>query len=439
MKKGDLLGEIDPSPYQAQLDQAIANRDRDQAHLENAKIDLDRYTKLAQQKSIATQTADSQKAIVDQLVAMIKSDEAIIESARVNLGYTNLTSPIDGVTGIRQIDIGNIIYPTDVNGLVDVTQIEPISLIFTLPEADFVPIQERLSQGPITVFVDSQDGKQLDQGTLNLIDNQIIQTTGTIRLRAQFPNKPPPPTIHTSPTSLTLTPSPPRSSAHRPQREIAQQTRDGPSTISRGRHSLRAPGSERAQRSRPPGGADPAATGGAAAAIVAAHGAASRSQSTVTAGAGSRGAAGHAAGRRTPPRAGPRSAPPRGGRAVPRDSRARARARTSAHPIDLSVGRSVPSSSRAGPSRTATSSPSRESRLSAEKPALDHRSPKSPSTSRLPRRRATHQHQHKLSQSSSILRRYRRSLLLRLEHPHRSALENHVHRTPRLGNHGYSM
>jgi multidrug efflux system membrane fusion protein len=189
VKKGDLLGEIDQSPYQAQLDQAIANRDRDQAHLENAKIDLDRYTKLVQQKSIATQIADSQKAIVDQLVAMIKSDEAIIESARVNFGYTNLTSPIDGVTGIRQIDIGNIIYPTDVNGLVDVTQIEPISLIFTLPEAEFVPVQERMSQGAVTVFVDGQDGKQLDQGTLNLIDNQIIQTTGTIRLRAQFPNQ----------------------------------------------------------------------------------------------------------------------------------------------------------------------------------------------------------------------------------------------------------
>jgi multidrug efflux system membrane fusion protein len=188
VKKGDLLGVIDPTPYQAQLDQAIANRDRDQAHLENAKIDLDRYTKLAEQKSIATQLRDSQQSIVDQLVATIKSDEAIIESARVNLGYTNLTSPIDGVTGIRQIDIGNIIYPTDVNGLVDVTQIEPISLIFTLPEADFVPIQERMSKGFISVFVDSQDGKQLDQGTLNLIDNQIIQTAGTIRLRAQFPN-----------------------------------------------------------------------------------------------------------------------------------------------------------------------------------------------------------------------------------------------------------
>jgi multidrug efflux system membrane fusion protein len=149
VKKGDVLAVIDPSPYQAQLDQAIANRDRDQAHLENAKIDLNRYTELAKQKSIAQQLADSQKAIVDQLVAMIKSDEAIIESARVNLGYTNLTSPIDGVTGIRQIDIGNVIHPTDVNGLVDVTQIEPISLIFTLPEANFVPVQERLSQGPV--------------------------------------------------------------------------------------------------------------------------------------------------------------------------------------------------------------------------------------------------------------------------------------------------
>ena len=188
VKKGDVLAVIDPRPYQAELDQAIANRKRDQAHLENAKIDLNRYTGLAKEKSIAIQLADSQKAIVDQIVAMIQADEAIIESARINLGYTNLTSPIDGVTGIRQIDIGNIIHPTDVNGLVDVTQIEPISLIFTLPEANFVPIQELLSHGPVTVFVDSQDGKQLDQGTLNLIDNQIIQTTGTIRLRAQFPN-----------------------------------------------------------------------------------------------------------------------------------------------------------------------------------------------------------------------------------------------------------
>jgi len=189
VKKGDVLAVIDPSPYQAQLDQAIANRDRDQAHLANAKIDLNRYTDLGKQKSIAYQLVDSQEAIVDQLVAIIKADDAVIESARVNLGYTNLTSPIDGVTGIRQIDVGNVIHPTDVNGLVEVAQIEPISLIFTLPEADFVPIQVRMSHGPVTVFVDSQDGKQLDQGKLNLVDNQIIQTTGTIRLRAEFPNK----------------------------------------------------------------------------------------------------------------------------------------------------------------------------------------------------------------------------------------------------------
>jgi multidrug efflux system membrane fusion protein len=181
VKKGDLLAQIDPAPYQAQLDQAIANRDRDQAHLENARIDLNRYTDLARQRSVAQQLADSQKAIVAQLVAMVKSDEAIIQSAKVNLGYTNLTSPIDGVTGIRQIDIGNIIHPTDVNGLVDVTQVEPISLIFTLPETDFARVQERMTQGPLTVFVDNQNGRQLDQGTLNLIDNQIIQTTGTRR------------------------------------------------------------------------------------------------------------------------------------------------------------------------------------------------------------------------------------------------------------------
>ena len=192
VKDGDVLAVIDPRPYQAQLDQAIANRDRDQANLANARINLTRYTGLAAQKSIAQETADSQRAVVDELVATVKADEAIIESARVNLSYTNLTSPINGVTGIRQIDIGNIIHPTDTNGLVDVTQIEPISLIFTLPETDFVQIQQRMTgtaKGALTVFVDGQNGKQLDQGKLDLIDNQIVQTTGTIRLRAEFPNK----------------------------------------------------------------------------------------------------------------------------------------------------------------------------------------------------------------------------------------------------------
>jgi membrane fusion protein, multidrug efflux system len=189
VKKGDLLAQIDPQPYQAEVDQAIANRDRDQAHLQNARVNLARYQLLAKENSIAQQEAESQQAIVDQYVAIVKADEAIIQSARVYLGYTNLTSAIDGVTGIRQIDVGNIISPTDVNGLVGVTQIEPISLIFTLPEANFEEVQEQMSKGPLTVFVDSQSGKQLDEGKLNLINNQIIQTTGSIQLRAEFPNK----------------------------------------------------------------------------------------------------------------------------------------------------------------------------------------------------------------------------------------------------------
>ena len=188
--KGDLLAQIDPRPYQAQLDQATANRDRDQAQLANAKGNLDRYTNL-QGKGFATdQLVETQKAQFDQLQAMVKSDEAVIESAQVNLAYTRLTAPIDGVTGIRQIDEGNVIHPTDAAGLVNLTQIQPISLIFTLPETTLTSIQQELAKGPVKVFAYSQDNKtRLDEGTLLLIDNQIIQTTGTIRLRATFANQ----------------------------------------------------------------------------------------------------------------------------------------------------------------------------------------------------------------------------------------------------------
>jgi multidrug efflux system membrane fusion protein len=187
--KGDVLAEIDPRPYQAQLDQAIANRDRDQAMLVNAQANLNRYVPL-QQKGFATgQLVDTQKAQLAQLQAAVKADEAIIESAKVNLSYTQLTAPIDGVTGIRQIDEGNIIHPTDTNGLVDLTQIQPISLIFTLPETTFPEIQQQMAKGSVQVLAYSQDEKtRLDEGKLLLIDNQIIQTTGTIRLRATFPN-----------------------------------------------------------------------------------------------------------------------------------------------------------------------------------------------------------------------------------------------------------
>jgi membrane fusion protein, multidrug efflux system len=187
--QGDVLAEIDPRPYQAQLDQMTANRDRDQAQLINAQQNLARYTQLGSKGWATPQLVETQQAQLGQLQAMVKSDEALMDAARVNLSYTQLTAPIDGVTGIRQIDNGNIIHPTDPNGLVDVTQIQPISIIFTLPETTFGEIQAQMAKGPLKVLAYSQDDKtELDQGTLELIDNQILQTTGTIRLRANFPN-----------------------------------------------------------------------------------------------------------------------------------------------------------------------------------------------------------------------------------------------------------
>jgi membrane fusion protein, multidrug efflux system len=187
--QGDLLAQIDPRPYQAQLDQAIANRDRDAAQLANAEANLQRYLPL-QAKGYATpQLVDTQKAQVAQLQAAVKADEAIIESAQVELGYTRITAPINGVVGIRQIDVGNIIHPTDPNGLVVLTQLQPISVIFTLPEADLPEIQQQMAKSPLAVLAYSQDNTiKLDQGTLELVDNQIIQTSGSVRLKANFPN-----------------------------------------------------------------------------------------------------------------------------------------------------------------------------------------------------------------------------------------------------------
>jgi multidrug efflux system membrane fusion protein len=189
---GDLLAQIDPRPYQAQIEQFTANRDRDQAQLANALANLNRYTPLEQKGFATTQLLDTQKAQVAQLQNAVKSDQALIDAANVQLGYTRLTSPIDGVTGIRQIDVGNIISPTNTNGLVVVTQLEPISLIFTLPETVLPQIQQQQqkSKGPLTVLAYSQDDKiKLDEGALGLVNNQIIQTTGSIQLKANFPNK----------------------------------------------------------------------------------------------------------------------------------------------------------------------------------------------------------------------------------------------------------
>jgi multidrug efflux system membrane fusion protein len=191
VKAGDLLAVIDPRPFQAQLDQVVANRDRDQAQLHNAIANLGRYTDLQQKGYASAQLSDTQKAQVEQLEAAIKADEALIAQAKVQLSYTRLTSPIPGITGVRQIDVGNIIHPTDPNGLVVVTQIEPISLIFTLPETVLPQIQQQQAKTgkPLAVIAYSQDNKiKLDEGTLGLVNNQILQTTGSIQLKASFPN-----------------------------------------------------------------------------------------------------------------------------------------------------------------------------------------------------------------------------------------------------------
>jgi multidrug efflux system membrane fusion protein len=189
---GDLLAQIDPRPYQALIDQYTGNLERDQAQLINAQANLTRYTTLGDKGWATPQLIETQKAQVGELQAAIKADQALIDAAKVQLSYTRLTSPIDGVVGIRQIDVGNIISPSNTNGLVVVTQLDPISLIFTLPETNLPQIQQQqqAAKAPLTVFAYSQDNTiQLDQGVLGLVNNEILQTTGSIQLKANFSNK----------------------------------------------------------------------------------------------------------------------------------------------------------------------------------------------------------------------------------------------------------
>jgi multidrug efflux system membrane fusion protein len=174
---GDLLAQIDPRPYQALIDQYVGNLDRDQAQLINAQANLTRYTQLGDKGWATPQLIETQKAQVGEVQAAIKTDQALIDAAKVQLSYTRLTSPIDGVVGIRQIDVGNIISPSNTNGLVVVTQLHPISLIFTLPETNLPQIQqqEQKTKTPLAVLAYSQD-------------NKILQTTGSIQLKANFAN-----------------------------------------------------------------------------------------------------------------------------------------------------------------------------------------------------------------------------------------------------------
>ncbi len=189
VKKGDVLLEIDPRPFKIQLESATAALVRDEANLKNARVNLDRYKTLSEQKLIAVQQATDQQSTVDQLVGTVMSDQAMIDTAKLNLDYAQIKSPIDGVTGVRLVDPGNFVQPSDTGGLVVVTQLDPIAVFFTLPEDDLPSITKGMADGTLTVRAQSRSGDQLlGEGKLSVIDNQINQATATLRLKAIFDN-----------------------------------------------------------------------------------------------------------------------------------------------------------------------------------------------------------------------------------------------------------
>ena len=189
VNKGDLLAQIDPRPYQAALGQAQAAKAKDEAQLQSARADLERYLTLAPENLASKQTLDAQRATVAGLEAQIKGDQASIDNAQTQLQYTSITSPIQGRTGIRKVDVGNNVRASDTTGIVVVTQLQPISLIFTLPEDALGAINSAIGAGSVTVAALSRDGTtELDRGTVSLVDNQIDPATGTIRVKAVFPN-----------------------------------------------------------------------------------------------------------------------------------------------------------------------------------------------------------------------------------------------------------
>jgi multidrug efflux system membrane fusion protein len=232
VRAGDVLARIDPRPYQAALDQAVAKKAQDDATLANARLDLIRYIKLAQTSYTTQQQADTQKSLVAQDEAIVRQDQAQIDTAQTNLSYTTIAAPLAGRTGIRQVDAGNIIHTTDTNGLVVVTQLQPISVLFTLPQQALGAVRAAMQAGPVAVqalpqgampdggppvaegagpglaaanSTDAADPPSdppadppaaappaaapvLDRGTLAVLDNEVDQTTGTIKLKATFPN-----------------------------------------------------------------------------------------------------------------------------------------------------------------------------------------------------------------------------------------------------------
>ena len=191
VKAGDLLAQIDAAPYQAAYDQAVAKKGQDEAQLANANLNMTRDIDLFAKKAISTQERDTQQALVNQLEATVRADAAAIQSAKVQLDYTRIVAPIAGRAGIRLVDQGNLIHAADRTGIVVITQLQPISLLFTLPEQDLTEIN-KVGGTPAqlgVLAVDRDTSTVLDQGTLSVIDNQIDVATGTIRLKATFPNE----------------------------------------------------------------------------------------------------------------------------------------------------------------------------------------------------------------------------------------------------------
>jgi membrane fusion protein, multidrug efflux system len=188
VKEGDVLVSIDPRPYKAALDQAMAKKAQDEASLANAKRDLARYTSL--KDFAAKQQVDTQQALVDQLTAQVAGDDAAIENAQTQLDYTTIKAPLSGRTGFRTVDPGNIVHAADQNGIVTIVQLQPISVVFTAPEEEIPRINAALEGGDVPVKALSSDGlRTLAEGRLALVNNQVDQATGTIGMKAVFANK----------------------------------------------------------------------------------------------------------------------------------------------------------------------------------------------------------------------------------------------------------
>jgi len=188
VRRGDVLARIDPRTYAAAVAQAEAKKAQDEATLANARLDLERYVSLSRNNGASRQQLDTQRATVAQNEALVQADQAAIDAARIQLDYTTIRSPVDGRVGLRQVDQGNLVRAGDTTGLVVVTQVDPITVIYTLPQQDLPRILNAMRQGPVEVQVIATDGTVRATGTLLTPDNQVDQTTGTIRMKATFPN-----------------------------------------------------------------------------------------------------------------------------------------------------------------------------------------------------------------------------------------------------------